>query len=249
MGSGDFGFGCVITQDLLGLPGLDLDDEIKFRIGVPFFGGEVQWNRNKISSPFIDGETTTYRTRQMVTEPVQIDVYGDDLDEVMANANELIAAFVQDHFNIAVTVGTTLYQYQCEAADYTPIYDTARFAQPLGQVIFAVPRQPEPIVGGVTPVADFVSKAQVILGWAQDQSWAILTATRDSNDALTAATIQWPDGTPGAYTADTVSTLFPGHVDAWHATYGSPLINTYRQPAVTRDSAGGVTVRPPLVVS
>jgi len=59
----------------------------------------------------------------------------------------------------------------------------------------------------------------------------------------------WPNGTVGTYTADTVSTLFPGAVDAYHVTYGSPVTRTYTQPAVTRDTNGAVTTRPAIVVT
>lgn len=76
------------------------------------------------------------------------------------------------------------------------------------------------------------------------------TITRDSNGAATSAGVTWPDGTTGTYTADTVSTAFPGAVDAYHVTYGSPVTKTYTQPAVTRDpSTGAVTNRPALTVA
>lgn len=71
--------------------------------------------------------------------------------------------------------------------------------------------------------------------------------TRDANGAATTAAVTWPDGTTGIYTADTVSTLFPGAVDAYHITYGTS--RTYTQPAVTRDSSGAVITLPAIVVS
>lgn len=74
--------------------------------------------------------------------------------------------------------------------------------------------------------------------------------TRDANGAATSAPVVWPDGSPGTYTADAVSTAFPGAVDAWHITYGSPVTKTVTQPAVTRDSTNGtVTNRPAMTVS
>jgi hypothetical protein len=73
--------------------------------------------------------------------------------------------------------------------------------------------------------------------------------TRDGNGAATSAPVLWPDGTVGTYTADTVSSAFPGAVDAYHVTYGSPASKTYTQPAVTRDATGAVTNRPALTVA
>jgi hypothetical protein len=75
------------------------------------------------------------------------------------------------------------------------------------------------------------------------------TITRDASGAATTAPVVWPDGTPGTYTATTVSTAFPGAVDAYTVTYGSPVTRTYTQPTVTRDASGAVTARPAITVS
>ena len=75
------------------------------------------------------------------------------------------------------------------------------------------------------------------------------TITRDSNGAATSAPVVWPDGSPGTYTATTLSTAFPGAVDAYTITYGSPVTRTYTQPAVTRDASGAPTAVPAIVVS
>jgi hypothetical protein len=75
------------------------------------------------------------------------------------------------------------------------------------------------------------------------------TVTRDANGAATSAPVVWPDGTPGTYTATTVSTAFPGAVDAYTITYGSPVTKTYTQPTVTRDANGAAVTVPAIVVS
>ena len=73
--------------------------------------------------------------------------------------------------------------------------------------------------------------------------------TRDANDAVLSASVVWPDGAPGTFTATVVSTSFPGAVDAYTVTYGSPVIRTYTQPAMTRNANGAVSSRPALVVT
>lgn len=86
--------------------------------------------------------------------------------------------------------------------------------------------------------------------WARNPDQLIAgTVTRDSNGAATSAPVVWPDGSPGTYTADTVSTAFPGAVDAYHITYGSPVTKTYTQPTITRDATGAATNVPAIVVS
>lgn len=74
--------------------------------------------------------------------------------------------------------------------------------------------------------------------------------TRDSNGAATAAGVIWPDGTSGAYASTTVSTAFPGAVDAYTVTYIGSTTKTVTQSAITRDSTtGAVTTRPAMTVA
>lgn len=73
---------------------------------------------------------------------------------------------------------------------------------------------------------------------------------RDANGAAISAAVTWPDGKPGAYTATTLSTDFPGAVDGYSITYGSPVTRTYTQPPITRDaSTGAASSVPSIVVS
>lgn len=89
-----------------------------------------------------------------------------------------------------------------------------------------------------------------LVQWARNPDQLIVGAVaRNANGAATSAPVVWPDGTPGTYTADTLSTAFPGAVDAYHVTYGSPATRTYTQPAVTRDAGGAVTDLPAIVVT
>jgi hypothetical protein len=78
---------------------------------------------------------------------------------------------------------------------------------------------------------------------------AYTSITRDANGAVTSATVVWPDGVDGVYTADNVSSAFPGAVDAFHVTYVGTPTRTVTQAAVTRDSTGAVMAQPELVVS
>ncbi len=86
--------------------------------------------------------------------------------------------------------------------------------------------------------------------WARNLDQLIVGAvTRDSSGAATSAPVKWPDGTAGTYTATTLSSAFPGAVDAYKVTYGSPVARTITQPAVTRDTSGAVTTLPELTVA
>lgn len=73
--------------------------------------------------------------------------------------------------------------------------------------------------------------------------------TRDANQAVTSAAVVWPDGTPGTFTAESLSSAFPGAVDGYRITYGNPATKTYTQPTLSRNAAGAATAVPAIVVS
>ena len=72
---------------------------------------------------------------------------------------------------------------------------------------------------------------------------------RNADQAVTSAAVRWPDGAVGTFTADALSTAFPGAVDGYHITYGNPATKTYTQPTITRNAAGAATAVPAIVVS
>ena len=91
---------------------------------------------------------------------------------------------------------------------------------------------------------------QTIIGWAAAGAFAMVSSTRDSNGVVTTAEIIWPDGASGTYTADTISTAFPGSTDAWHATHTvAGLTKTVTQTAVTRNVDGSVSAQPIITIT
>jgi len=87
--------------------------------------------------------------------------------------------------------------------------------------------------------------------WTYVQAYQLVSATRDSNEAITTASVAWPDGSTGTFTTDTASTSFPGAIDAYHVTYvpATGATKTITQAAVTRDAAGSVTAQPALTIT
>lgn len=142
----------VVTRDSLGLADLQINDFINYYVGSEFLGAGVTWNRNQVSSPFLDGQVTTFRNRQNVSEPATVEVLADEPNLLQIAQNTLVQAFLQDFFNVLIVIGTgthkATYQIQCEAADYTVAWTGPRWLATQGQVKFTVPCQPVPIVGG-----------------------------------------------------------------------------------------------------
>jgi len=87
-----------------------------------------------------------------------------------------------------------------------------------------------------------------ILNWAYVQSFAVISAARNANNVITTASIIWPDGATGTFTADTINTTFNA-IDAWHATHIlSGVTKTVTQTAVTRNASGAVTAQPAITL-
>lgn len=91
--------------------------------------------------------------------------------------------------------------------------------------------------------------------WTEGWNYEILSATYDVNDIIATGVVKWPDESFGTYTTTTANPTY-STVDAYTITYilnknvgaGSGIL-TVTQAAVTRNSAGNMTVKPALVVT
>jgi hypothetical protein len=146
----DLGMSVRVTRTLLGLPDLDINDFVSYYVGANFLGGPQNWNRAQVGSPFLDGQVTTYRQRQNVTEPIQIEVLGGDPAEVTANLSAVVDAFNQDTYTVNIQIGDQNIQYLFESADVTMPWAGARWIANQCQLNFSAQRQPGSLVNGVS---------------------------------------------------------------------------------------------------
>lgn len=72
--------------------------------------------------------------------------------------------------------------------------------------------------------------------------------TVNADGAPTSANVQWPDGVAGVFSG-AASDDFPGAIDSYTITRATTPTRTYTQPAVTRNAAGAITNRPPILTS
>lgn len=92
--------------------------------------------------------------------------------------------------------------------------------------------------------------AQNLPTWALSQNFRLVdSVVRNDDDALVSANIEWPDGKAGTFTADVLSTEFPGAIDAWHATYAGPPAKLITQPSYTRNANGAVMTMPKITIT
>lgn len=89
--------------------------------------------------------------------------------------------------------------------------------------------------------------SQVLKEWTEAEAYETTALTRDSNGVVTSATVKWPDGSAGTFTATTINTQWVS-IDAYTITHTASG-KTVTQSAVTRDSDGAVTAKPALTVA
>jgi hypothetical protein len=99
--------------------------------------------------------------------------------------------------------------------------------------------------------ASTFSLNQKLYTWTNSTSFSLSSITRNSDGAIVTGTAVWPDGSTGSFITDTLSTLFPGAIDAFHVTYvpASGPTKTITQSLLTRDASGAVTAQPVLTIT
>lgn len=83
--------------------------------------------------------------------------------------------------------------------------------------------------------------------WTQSAAYQLTSATYDSDNVLSSATVTWPDGSGGTFTRTVKNSTYLT-VDAFtitHTTSGK----TVTQSTVTRNSNGSITAQPTLSVA
>lgn len=93
-----------------------------------------------------------------------------------------------------------------------------------------------------------VSNAQLV-AWTEAEAYQVNAVTYSGTytNTVQSATVVWPDGSTGTFTATTINATYEA-IDAYtitHATSGK----TVTQAAVTRNGDGNVTVKPVLTIA
>lgn len=108
----------LITRTLLGLDPLEVNDHINYYVAT---SGDIQiqWNKQTVRSPWVDGEITVQRSRGNVNRQLEIEVLGSDWQNCLANAQALATALSQDSFTMSWEWDGEVVEYLCEASEYS----------------------------------------------------------------------------------------------------------------------------------
>lgn len=95
--------------------------------------------------------------------------------------------------------------------------------------------------------AGALATSALLKAWVSSDAYELLSITRDGNDVITSATVKWPDGSAGTFTATTINST--SHlIDAFTVTHTASG-KTVTQAAVTRNADGFPTAYPALTVA
>jgi hypothetical protein len=76
------------------------------------------------------------------------------------------------------------------------------------------------LVGDAASAGSLATNA-LLKAWVSSDAYELLSITRDENDVMTSATVKWPDGSAGTFTATSVNSTF--HlIDAFTNDNGYP---------------------------
>jgi len=86
-----------------------------------------------------------------------------------------------------------------------------------------------------------------LIEWAGGKDVEMLVRTVDSVGRTTSATLKWPDGSAGTFTATDFNATF-GSYDGWTKSH-TDSGKTVTQAAYTRNGIGAITNKPALTVA
>jgi hypothetical protein len=143
----DISLSAKVTRTDLGLGDLDINASPYRVAGPSVMEGTTAWERNQVNAPWVEGDITISRRRGNVTSQLAIYVSGTTIGDMMTNVRTLVDAFNQDRYTLQINMGTAVNQWDCEAADYAVVMDTAHVYNMYALVTFSLQRKPVPLAG------------------------------------------------------------------------------------------------------
>lgn len=103
----------------------------------------VTWRREKVKSPYVDGEFLVTAVKETSGLSLRLIVQGTSLANLEANNKALVDAFSQ--FTYQVTIGA--HTWKCEPADYMVGLKWQMHGFMVNPVTLLAPRHPVPVLG------------------------------------------------------------------------------------------------------
>lgn len=135
-------FGSSITRASLGLPPLDLNDNVTYMLSNQILGGTMTWNRQVVKSPYVDGEYLVNAAKGSIQEQFGVQVLAPSQGALQLAIQALIDAFTQFSYVLTVQQDDAVYRFTCQPADYTVDWTQERMMARKALVTFHFNRLP-----------------------------------------------------------------------------------------------------------
>lgn len=127
----------------LGGSWLDLNDQLNFKVGGQTMAQEqVTWRKVTVESPVVEGSYTVHAVKAMVTEQVQIWVYGGDHVQVQENRQKLEQLFSRLDYRVRFSFDAYREYWRCQTAEWTTERSQVMTHNQMVAITFTVPRFP-----------------------------------------------------------------------------------------------------------
>lgn len=137
----DISLSVTISRSELGLSDLELNDGTTYICTPEIEPGQITWRRERVQSPYVDGEFTVSRAKDDGEMRIIVDVLGATHSAIRTSIDTLIDAFTQSTFTLTIAIGGTTYAWTGEAADYAMTWDHVRMIGERVAVGFQFPRK------------------------------------------------------------------------------------------------------------
>lgn len=110
----------TITRTWLSTSNLVLAASTGYYIQRDGFGpGEVTFRKNEAESPYVAGKYLTHAVKDQQTSTLKVRVLGTSQSVLYTRMEALAEAVEQFSFTLTLTINGTLFQYECDASDYS----------------------------------------------------------------------------------------------------------------------------------
>lgn len=129
---------------------LDLNDRKVYRVAKGSFEeSAMQFRREEIKNPFLEGAYTVNALRENTIETLVVRVMGDTTMDVTSAVTKLTDALSQTTFKMEVVLDNAKFSWNCYAADYTISTPVEMLHARMAMVKANIPRDPTEYVSEV----------------------------------------------------------------------------------------------------
>lgn len=127
----------------LGGSWLDLNDQLNYKVGAATMAtSQISWRKISVDSPVVEGSYTVHAVKAMVTEQLQIWVYGGDHVQVQENRQQIEELFSRLDYRVRFSFDAYREYWRCQTAEWTSERSQVMTHNQMTVVTFSVPRFP-----------------------------------------------------------------------------------------------------------